>query len=324
MKTPAPRAVSWLLFAVLALLVVAFRLGPAVVAGFFAYTMLDVVHRRLAARTGPVRSRWLSLLAFLAAAAVMTWLSGRLLRESLTSIPDILDRALPRISELSLRYGIELPFDTTEELHQSAVKSLFENAHALTRGTGLLTKKVFRILMALLIAVFCFMNSEGNGDRESLYDAWGLEFKERIASFVRSFELILKAQVVISAINTCFTAVFLVVLDFPHAAFLVPITFVLGILPIVGNLLSNTIIIGAALAISLRHAALALAFLVLVHKGEYFLNSRIVGSTIQAPMWQTLLGILMGEALLGVPGIILAPAVLHYVRVDMQEIAAGG
>ena len=324
MKTPASRAVSRLVFAALALLVVAFQLSPAVVAGFFAYTMLHAVHRRLAARIAPARARWLSLLAFLAAAVALAWLSGHLLRDSLTSIPDILDRALPRLHEFSLRYGIELPFESAEELRQSAARSLLENAHAVTRCTGLLTKRVFHILIALLIAVFCFMASEADRHQENLYDALRRELSERIGRFARSFELILGAQVVISAINTFFTAVFLIALDFPHTAFLVPITFILGILPIIGNLLSNTIIVGAALTMSLRHAVLALAFLVLIHKGEYFLNSRVVGSTIQAPMWQTLLGILVGEALLGVPGIILAPVVLHYIRGEMSSMPAAG
>ena len=37
-------------------------------------------------------------------------------------------------------------------------------------------------------------------------------------------------------------------------------------------------------------------------------------------MWLTLLGIIAGEAVLGVSGIILAPAVLHYVRKELREV----
>ena len=63
----------------------------------------------------------------------------------------------------------------------------------------------------------------------------------------------------------------------------------------------------------------AFIFLIALHKTEYFLNSKIVGQRIQNPMWLTLLGLVLGEKLMGVPGMILAPAVLHYVKVEMSK-----
>ena len=75
-----------------------------------------------------------------------------------------------------------------------------------------------------------------------------------------------------------------------------------------------------ALTVSPNAAVLALVFLIVSHKAEYFLNSRIIGSRIDTPMWQVLLGLLMCEALMGVPGVILAPAVLHYAREELRAI----
>jgi predicted PurR-regulated permease PerM len=36
-------------------------------------------------------------------------------------------------------------------------------------------------------------------------------------------------------------------------------------------------------------------------------------------MWLTLIGIVIGEKLLGIPGIILAPVVLHYIKVEASQ-----
>ena len=58
----------------------------------------------------------------------------------------------------------------------------------------------------------------------------------------------------------------------------------------------------------------------LVHKFEYFLNSRIIGGRIQNPMWLTLLALLIGEQLMGIPGMILAPVVLSFIKVEMKKI----
>jgi predicted PurR-regulated permease PerM len=61
---------------------------------------------------------------------------------------------------------------------------------------------------------------------------------------------------------------------------------------------------------------------VVVHKLEYFLNSKIIGARIRNPIWLTLLGLIIGEKLMGIPGMILSPVVLNYLRVEMSKIEA--
>src|SRR6266542_2465837 len=63
-----------------------------------------------------------------------------------------------------------------------------------------------------------------------------------------------------------------------------------------------------------------LVFLVLIHKLEYFLNSKIIGDRIRNPIWLTLIALIIGERLMGIPGLILAPAVLNYLRVEMLTV----
>ena len=36
-------------------------------------------------------------------------------------------------------------------------------------------------------------------------------------------------------------------------------------------------------------------------------------------MWLTLLGLIIGETLMGIPGMILAPVVLHYIKVEASK-----
>jgi predicted PurR-regulated permease PerM len=127
------------------------------------------------------------------------------------------------------------------------------------------------------------------------------------------------AQILISLINTALTTAFLLLNHFPYAGVIIVLTFMCGLLPIIGNLMSNTLIVGVGITLSPRTALLALLFLVLLHKLEYFLNSKIVGDRIKNPMWLTLLGLVIGEVLMGVPGMILAPAVLHYIKVEASR-----
>jgi len=98
------------------------------------------------------------------------------------------------------------------------------------------------------------------------------------------------------------------------------VTFLCGLIPVVGNLVSNTIIVGVGITVSPKTALVALIFLIVIHKLEYFLNSKIVGDRIRNPFWLTLLALLIGERLLGIPGMILAPVVLHYIRTEASHI----
>ncbi|MFA6093096.1 MAG: AI-2E family transporter [Elusimicrobiota bacterium] len=314
------RKISYLLLAALFMLIIAYKLGPALIAGVFSYTIIDAAYKRLASSIPPAYAKWAALGIFTVAATFLAWMFGRFIHQSIRTIPDILTQALPKVNEIALRYRIGLPFESVADLRQALIEALKENTGDITHAGGIITRGFFHIIVGIFIAALCFMSEKDDRRRPDLYDALRRMMNEQLWKFMQSFERVLGAQVIISAINTSLTAIFLLALDFPHIAFLVPATFFIGILPVIGNLLSNTIIVCTALTISPHHAAFALCFLIVIHKGEYFLNSRIIGSSIHAPMWQTLLGILVGEVILGVPGIILAPAVMHYVRQELRDI----
>lgn len=314
------RSLSFLLFGGVIVAAALLQLGPVILATLFSYMVLHFTHHQLAGRVRRFYARTASVTIFAATAVGVFWAVWYFLRQTLSTVPKIAMTAVPRIVELGEQFGLNLPFDNLSELRQVAMDALRENVVQITTTGGLLTKGVFHVIIGIFVAVLFFLNEQPQEYKTNLYDAIRKEFNLRIRTFLTSFEKVLGAQVIISLINTGVTTLFLLYMELPYIHFLVPATFLLGILPLIGNILSNTLIVGTALAISTRDAALALAFLVFIHKLEYFLNSKIVGSSINAPMWQTLLGILIGERVLGVTGIILAPAILHYLREEMQDI----
>jgi len=77
------------------------------------------------------------------------------------------------------------------------------------------------------------------------------------------------------------------------------VTFLTGLLPVVGNHISNFVIVVVSLSHSLDVAIGSLVFLIVVHKLEYFLNARIVGSRVKSSAWELLLAMLVLEAAFG-------------------------
>ena len=148
---------------------------------------------------------------------------------------------------------------------------------------------------------------------------------ERTSCFADAFRRIVFAQVRISALNTGLTASYLALalplfgVHLPLTKTLIAITFIVGLLPVVGNLVSNTIIVVVSLSHSSHIALFSLLFLVAVHKLEYFLNARIVGGQINARAWELLIAMLVMEAMFGLPGVVAAPIVYAWIKRELEN-----
>jgi predicted PurR-regulated permease PerM len=146
----------------------------------------------------------------------------------------------------------------------------------------------------------------------------------RCVNLVIAFHDIVFAQFKISALNTMFTGIFLLVVlplfgvHLPLAKTLVIATFVFGLLPVIGNLISNTLIFVVGMSVSLWVAVAALGFLVVIHKLEYFLNARIIGTQIRARAWELLIAMLVMEAAFGLAGVVAAPIYYAYLKRELE------
>jgi predicted PurR-regulated permease PerM len=148
--------------------------------------------------------------------------------------------------------------------------------------------------------------------------------EQRVSRLGQSFRRIVFAQIRISALNTTLTAIYLVVIlpllgiHLPLTKTMILVTFVAGLLPVIGNLISNTVIVVVSLSVSLYAAIGSLVFLVAIHKLEYFVNARIIGGQIHARAWELLLAMLVMDAIFGIPGVIAAPIYYAYLKDELK------
>jgi predicted PurR-regulated permease PerM len=145
----------------------------------------------------------------------------------------------------------------------------------------------------------------------------------RVGFLNNAFGNIVFSQIRISALNTFLTSIYLVAVlpsfgvELPFIKTMIAVTFIAGLLPVVGNLISNTIIVVVGLSVSFAAALGSLAFLVIIHKLEYFVNAKIIGSRIKSRAWELLLAMLALEAWFGVPGLIAAPIYYAYLKDEL-------
>ena len=151
--------------------------------------------------------------------------------------------------------------------------------------------------------------------------------RQRGADFMNAFRQIVVAQFWIAAFNAACTAIFLWLalplagVQMPYAATLVGLTFVAGLIPIVGNLLCNSILTIAGVSVSPTVGLACLLFLVAIHKFEYVINAKVVGKRTNTAAWELLSVMFIGEAIFGVSGLVAAP--LYYAYTKRELLDAG-
>ena len=98
---------------------------------------------------------------------------------------------------------------------------------------------------------------------------------------------------------------------------------VTGVLPVLGNLLANTLVFLISLAVSPWLAIASICYLILIHKTEYFINARTVGARVQVASWEILAAMLTGEALFGVQGLVAAPLLYPFFKREIGRLRGG-
>lgn len=313
---------SYVVLAITLILVGVLQLGAPFLALLFAFFVLTNLSRF-------IPNKWITLVIFILLVAALTYTAGHFIKAAIHALPKIADNSIPSAIAWAQEHDLDLPFTDFEGLKATAMSSIKDEAHYLGDFANFArhasTTFVF-IIIAIVCAVSLFFNSrldlfrDSHKVRNNLYSVCCDEITARFGEFYRSFATVIGAQMTISAINTTLTAIFVLVVQLPYGAVVVGLTFLCGLFPIIGNVLSNTVIVFIGFLVSPKVAIGALIFLVVVHKLEYFLNSKIIGARIRNPIWLTLIGLIIGEKLMGVPGMILSPVVLNYLRVEMSKI----
>ena len=210
------------------------------------------------------------------------------------------------------------------EIKASAIKLIEEYRAALTRiSKNSITSFVYILIGIIIGAMLSFHRLKMRKNRRKM-PLFKAELVHRIVNFETSFERVFLAQVKISLIDTFLTGLYLYLVlplfgvELPFKMTVLIVAFIVGLIPVAGNLISNTIIIILSLGASLYVALASLVFLVVIHKLEYFLNAKIIGSEIESSAWELLVAMVVFERIFGIGGIIVAPVYYAYLKNELK------
>ena len=323
----ASELASWCLIGAALLLVLWLHLLPALLAGLLVYELVHLIAPLL--RLSGERSRLMAVvvLASLIVGLVTAAIFGAVafFHSSAGSLPVLLQKMAEIIEgarDVLPSWAAESLPANIDTLRQALADWLREHAPELRLAGEEAGRGFAHILIGMVIGAMISLR-ETASDRKHPPLAHALI--ERTARLGDAFRRVVFAQLRISALNTIITGIYLAVLlpllgvHLPLAKTLIAVTFVAGLVPIIGNLTSNAAIVIVSLAVSPWVALASLVYLVVIHKLEYFLNARIVGSQIQARAWELLLAMLAMEAAFGLPGVVAAPIYYAYLKQELVE-----
>lgn len=321
---------AWLLTIAVLLLVLELHLLPALLSGLLVYELVGGLAPFI--RSRPIEADLakvivVALIAALVVAGLTLLILGALsffrsdtgnLSLLLEKLAQILDESRNRLPGWALAYVPE----TADELRSALSRWLRENAGVLQGAGQDFVRALVHILIGMVIgALLSLREATASVARRPVAEL----IAERADRLARSFRRVVFAQVWIAGLNTLFTGLYLALVlplvgvELPLIKTMIAVTFVCGLLPVVGNLISNTVIVIVSLSNSVLVAVGSLVYLVVIHKLEYFLNARIIGSRIRARAWEMLTAMLVMEAAFGIPGLIAAPIYYAYIKDELAE-----
>lgn len=322
---------AWILSGVSLVLVLLLQLLPAMLAGMLVYELVHVLSPTVSSRLSDKRAKIVAvvLLSALVVGITTAGIASAIVffKSDAGSIPALLTKMAEIVagSKGALPNWLvdEMP-DNPDDMRE-AIAEWFR-VHAAEMQT--MGKEAGRVVVYVLIgmivgAIVALREALPIGPRGPL----AMELIERVTNLSTAFRRVVFAQVRISLLNTIFTGAYLTLVlplfgvDLPLKKTLIAVTFFAGLLPVVGNLISNTVIVIVSLSYSFGAALASLCFLVMIHKLEYFLNARIIGSRIDSHVWELLLAMLAMEAAFGISGVIAAPIYYAFLK---DELASQG
>lgn len=328
-KLTAPVWASYGFALITLLLVLKAGLLVALFSGLLMYSLIHLMAPMIARKFSHRQPRMIAvaLLATLLIVAVIAliWAIQVFLRSDAGNFQTLLQK----LADIIEQSRSQLPVWVSSNLPEDVGKLQEMIAHWLREHANeakLLVPEAGHLLVHLLLGMII-------GSMIALRDASGDEshkpfaaaLQQRVANLGQVFQKIVFAQVRISLINTVLSGVFLWLVlplagvHLPLTKTMIAITFIAGLIPVVGNIVSNAVIVIVALSHSLNIAVASLVFMILIHKAEYFLNARIIGSQINARAWELLTAILVMETLFGLPGLVAAPVFYAYCKKELCD-----
>lgn len=303
-------------------------LFPSLIAGFITYLMMLYAEKFMA--NSLMLGKYSRLLATLTLSVfIITLLTASAmyffnLIAKTVSNPDmlinetalILDKTLKDLSP-NMVHILPHNIDNIKAELLSFIQSNLITIRNFSKGA---THTLITMILGMIIGIMIASSDYIESDKPLINS-----FRNKMTNMIESFEHVVIAQAGIALFNTIMTSIYLLVImplfdiQFPFTKTIIALTFFVGLIPIIGNIIVNAIVLVIGLSVSVSVGVAAFLYLIAIHKFEYFLNAKIIGKRIQARAFELLISMILLESVFGIIGLIAAPILYAYIKKELKK-----
>ncbi|CAD83547.1 probable transmembrane protein [Candidatus Blochmanniella floridana] len=320
--------ISYIIIGMGVIAIIPLGLFPCFFSGFLIYEIIISCSSFFERFIGHYYSRWLSITVIITTISLIIIIGimscTNFLIEDINKIN--ISSEINRIfSDLKKQVPYSFPKflpNTTSELKDQVFSWIELNIILIKNMSHTILHGCITLILGLILGTIISFPKHTNKYIQNTY--FITQLLQRIYNLSQAFHNIVFAQIQISSINTLLTSIMIFTIlpllnqSIPLAKTLIILTFILGLLPIIGNLISNIIITISALSVSLSIGLIMLLYLILIHKLEYFLNAEIIGNRINSNTWELILAMIFLESIFGIEGLIAAPIFYAYLKIELR------
>lgn len=236
----------------------------------------------------------------------------------------------PKIIALAKKYNYDI--NSMNEIYRLFYDFIKQHLNFLTGGLGLIFKVTIGIIFGVIFH-FSKINNKKNDNLEGKIINDLIYYSEKI--FI-SFKNIMGIQIIIAFMNTIIITFLSLRVTYiwtyitsdgleptflPYFYIIIPLTFILSLVPVVGNIIINIILTMATIQISPSFVVVGVLMFVLIHKLELIVIGKKMNEKVDLPFSFIIISMALGEMLFhSMSGMLLGMVILLTVSLITRDI----
>lgn len=228
----------------------------------------------------------------------------------------LLQESEPALIKTLASVGIEEKIlNDLNDLYKLAGDFLRENLAILSNFGAILVNMILGVVFGILLF---YHDPKKNGKYKNIWTLMQYKVNCFATLIFRAFRIIMTTQVLIALMNTVMISIFSTLITplfygefLPYYYIIIPLVFLFSLVPVVGNLIVNFLIIIAALQVSVYYVIAAVIYFFIAHKLELIVVGKVLNARMDVPFVLILFSMVLGEIVFrSFAGIILGMTLL--------------
>lgn len=236
----------------------------------------------------------------------------------------LIETSQPLILDAMSKFGLEQNIKTVTDFYQIIVDFMKANVGFITFSATLIIKVIIGIILGIVVH-FSMIEIQ---DTRTVWGSSVNIINEQCQIIYKSFRDVMSIQILISLMNTTIISILALGITYifygeflPYWYVIIPLTAILSLVPVVGNILINIVLVLSTIQISTVFVLVGLGLFLIIHKLELIVIGNKMNEKVNVPFIIILFSMVLGELLFhSMSGMMLGMIIMISLSKILKEI----